>query len=52
MEKEWEEINPEECQNLIESMPRRVWAVIRQKEGILSTRNAIYTLLFSQPQNC
>ena len=31
MEKEWEEIKPEECQNLIESMPRRVQAVIRAK---------------------
>ena len=33
VEKEWEEIKPEECQNLIESMPRRVQAVIRAKGG-------------------
>ena len=33
VEKEWEEIKPEECQNLIESMPRRVEAVIRAKGG-------------------
>ena len=33
VEKEWEEIKPEECQNLIESMARRVQAVIRAKGG-------------------
>ena len=33
VEKEWEEIKPEECQNLIESMPRRNQAVIRAKGG-------------------
>ena len=31
VEKEWEEIKPEVCQNLIKSMPRRVQAVIRAK---------------------
>lgn len=31
--KEWEEIEPEECQRLIESMPRRLEAVIRAKGG-------------------
>ena len=51
VEKEWEEIKPEVCQNLIKSMPRRVQAMVRAKGGILSTINAIYTLLFSQPQN-
>ena len=30
---EWEKIQPEVCQNLIESMPRRVAAVIKAKEG-------------------
>ena len=33
VEKEWEEIKPEECQNLIESIARRVEAVIRAKGG-------------------
>ena len=33
VEKEWEEIKPEECQNLIKSMARRVQAVIRAKGG-------------------
>ena len=33
VEKEWEEIKPEECQNLIESIARRVQAVIRAKGG-------------------
>jgi transposase len=31
--KEWEEIKPEVCQNLIESMPRRLEAVIKAKGG-------------------
>ena len=31
VEKEWEEIKPEVCQNLIESMPRRIQAVIRAR---------------------
>ena len=31
--KEWNEIPPEVCQNLIESMPRRIKAVIRAKGG-------------------
>jgi len=30
---EWEKITKEECQNLIESMPRRVAAVARAKGG-------------------
>jgi hypothetical protein len=30
---EWEEIAVEECQKLIESMPRRVQAVIKAKGG-------------------
>ena len=29
----WDKIRPEECQNLIESMPRRVQAVIKAKGG-------------------
>jgi hypothetical protein len=33
VEKEWENIKPEVCQRLIESMPRRVAAVIRDKGG-------------------
>ena len=33
VEKEWENIKPEVCQRLIESMPRRVAAVIRAKGG-------------------
>ena len=33
VEKEWEEIDAEVCQNLIESMPRRVAAVLRAKGG-------------------
>ena len=30
---EWNEIAPEVCQNLIESMPRRIQAVIKAKGG-------------------
>jgi hypothetical protein len=30
---EWNKISPETCQNLIESMPRRMQAVIRAKGG-------------------
>ena len=30
---EWNNISPETCQNLIESMPRRIQAVIRAKGG-------------------
>ena len=30
---EWNEIGPEVCQNLIESMPRRIQAVIKAKGG-------------------
>ena len=33
MDKEWNDIKPEVCQNLIESMPRRVEAVIKAKGG-------------------
>jgi transposase len=33
VEKEWENIKPEVCQRLIESMPRRIAAVIRAKGG-------------------
>lgn len=33
MEAEWEKITPSVCQNLIESMPRRVTAVIKAKGG-------------------
>ena len=51
MERKQEEIKPEKCQNLIESIPRRVQAVNKAKETILSIRNAIYALLFNWPQN-
>ena len=30
---EWEKISVEECQNLIESMPRRIQAVLKAKGG-------------------
>ena len=33
VEKEWEKIGSEVCQNLIESMPRRVEAVLKAKGG-------------------
>ncbi len=33
VEKEWEAIGKEVCQNLIESMPRRVHAVVKAKGG-------------------
>jgi transposase len=33
VQKLWEEIPKEECQKLIESMPRRLAAVVRAKEG-------------------
>ena len=35
----WERIPVEECQKLIESMPRRVQAVLKQKVVIPSTDN-------------
>src|SRR3978361_1617006 len=35
---EWEAIEPEVCQRLIESMPRRIQAVIKAKEAIQSTK--------------
>ena len=38
VEKEWNEISPEVCQNLIESMPRRIQAVIKANGVIPSTR--------------
>ena len=37
MQVEWEKIPKEECQKLMESMPRRVAAVARARGGILST---------------
>ena len=33
VEVEWSKIEPEECQKLIESMPRRLDAVIKAKGG-------------------
>ena len=33
IEKEWEDIPTSECQKLIESMPRRIEAVIKAKGG-------------------
>ena len=30
---EWNGISPETCQNLIEGIPRRIQAVIREKGG-------------------
>jgi hypothetical protein len=33
LDKEWNDIGPEMCQNLIESMPQRVEAVIQAKGG-------------------
>ena len=35
---EWDEIGQEMCQNLIESMPRRISAVVKARGGIQSTR--------------
>ena len=32
-QEEWEKIEPSACQNLIESMPRRIEAVLRVKGG-------------------
>jgi hypothetical protein len=45
IEREWEDIPKEVCQNLIESMPRRVEAVLKPKVDIPSTSN-IYFLYF------
>jgi len=36
--KEWTEIPPETCQNLIGSMPRRIQAVLKAKGVIQSIR--------------
>jgi hypothetical protein len=33
VEKEWNKIDVEVCQNLIESMPRRIAAVLKAKGG-------------------
>jgi hypothetical protein len=33
VEGEWNKIGPDVCQNLIESMPRRVEAVVKAKGG-------------------
>jgi hypothetical protein len=33
VQKEWDQIEPAVCQNLIESMPRRVQAVLKAKGG-------------------
>ena len=33
VEAEWEKISAKECRDLIESMPRRVAAVLKAKEG-------------------
>ena len=47
----WNEIPPEVCQNLIESMPRRLEAVIRAKGGIQSIRIPGFQFLNRQLQN-
>ena len=36
--KEWEDIGPEVCQNIIESMPRRIKAVLKAKGGCTNTK--------------
>ena len=33
VQKEWDDIGEQECRNLIESMPRRVEAVLKAKGG-------------------
>ena len=38
VQKEWDNIEGEECRKLIESMPRRVEAVVKPREGTQSTR--------------
>ena len=40
----WPKIEPEECQELIESMPRRVDAVIKLRKVIQSTRKTRYLI--------
>ena len=35
VEAEWDKIPPKVCQNLIESMPRRVEAVLKAKGGAI-----------------
>ncbi len=46
-QEEWEKIEPSVCQNLIESMPRRIEAVIRVKGGYTKYQQ----LSFSFPKN-
>jgi hypothetical protein len=38
VQEEWERMSVEECQKLIESMPRRVQAVLRAKGGYIKYR--------------
>ena len=51
VEEVWNNIPPEMCQNLIESMPRRLEAVIKAKGAIPSTRIATYYFSDTLSQN-
>jgi hypothetical protein len=51
-ETEWEKIPKEVCQNLIESMPRRVEAVLRVKGGHTKYWLSTFVLIGFGQQNC
>ena len=42
--KEWNEIPPEVCQNLIQSMPNRIKAVIKA-DGVMAKPNNVFTVI-------
>ena len=44
---EWNKITPKDCQNLIESLPRRLEAVYEAKEDIQSTNILICILIIA-----
>ena len=47
----WNKIELEVCQNLIESMPRRIAAIIKAKGAIPSTRHTCLDIFLYQQQN-
>ena len=49
VQKEWNDIPASVCQNLIESMPRKVQAVL---QATPSTRMLEYYIIISEGQNC
>ena len=48
----WHKMEPEEVQRLVESMPRRVAAVIKAKGGLPSTEMASFCIADTYSNNC